>query len=120
MGAIPAEGVASSGHCLERSVLDVWPQVSNGKEGLSMKTIFIFLAMTVVLTACEPAEVTRGREHYENLCALCHGLDGEGYLSESKCGHQSGFSGHGDRRFLKVAIERGVPKQRWAPTEKSG
>jgi len=65
----------------------------------------------VVLTACEPAEVTRGREHYENLCALCHGLDGEGYLSpKANAVTNQDFLATATDDFLKVAIERGRPE----------
>ena len=67
--------------------------------------------MMLGLSACEPAEVTRGREHYETLCALCHGVDGEGYLSpKANALSNQDFLASSSDEFLKVAIERGRPE----------
>ena len=81
------------------------------EEGLLMRIAMILVAASLWLCACEPAEVTRGREHYDTLCALCHGLDGEGYLSPmANALTNQDFLATASDEFLKVAIEQGRPE----------
>ena len=73
------------------------------EEGLSMKIAIILVTISLWLCACEPAEVTRGREHYETLCALCHGLEGEGYLSpKANALSNQDFLASSTDEFLKI------------------
>ena len=76
-----------------------------------MRSAIILVGLPLWLSACEPAEVTRGREHYETLCALCHGVDGEGYLSpKANALSNQDFLASASDAFLKVAIEQGRPE----------
>ena len=76
-----------------------------------MKLIWTAVSFALLLCACEPAEVTRGREHYENLCALCHGDEGQGYDSpKANALSNQDFIATASDEFLKVAIEQGRPE----------
>ncbi|MBT6179081.1 MAG: c-type cytochrome [Deltaproteobacteria bacterium] len=76
-----------------------------------MKTVWTTVFLALWICACEPAEVTRGREHYENLCALCHGDEGEGYVSpKANALTNQDFIATASDEFLKVAIEQGRPE----------
>ena len=76
-----------------------------------MKCAGTLIFLSLWLCACEPAEVTRGREHYENLCGLCHGEEGEGYLSpKANALTNRDFIATASDEFLAIAIEQGRPE----------
>lgn len=76
-----------------------------------MKIVLIIVSLALLLCACEPAEVTRGREHYENLCSLCHGDQGQGYISpKANALTNQDFIATASDEFLTIAIEQGRPE----------
>lgn len=73
------------------------------------------LVAALVSSACrcerrsdESPEVTRGRQVYGEMCALCHGADGEGYAADEapRLAHAS-FLGTVSDDYLRAAIIEG-------------
>lgn len=58
----------------------------------------------------DEAAVAAGHDHYERLCALCHGHDGEGYLADNAPRlHSDDFLAVASDDFLRRAITEGHP-----------
>lgn len=75
-----------------------------------MRYLWVVVAVASFISGCEPAEVTRGREHYDRLCALCHGDFGEGYVSaKANALSNPDFLASVSDAFLTTAIEQGRP-----------
>ena len=64
----------------------------------------------------EPEAVTRGRVHYEQFCGLCHGANGEGYLSpRANALNNPEFLKSASNEFLYMAITQGRPGTQMSP-----
>lgn len=60
--------------------------------------------------AIDPALLAAGRAHYDRLCALCHGADGEGYAADNAPRLTSDdFLAVASDEFLSRAISEGHP-----------
>ena len=76
-----------------------------------MKRVYPLCILFAALIACDSPEVRRGRDHYEKMCRLCHGADGEGYLSpRANALTNNEFLVSATDPFLRVAITEGRPK----------
>lgn len=77
----------------------------------TMKRVYPLCIIFGTLMACDSPEVRRGRTHYEKMCRLCHGEDGEGYLSpRANALTNNEFLMSATDEFLRVAITEGRPK----------
>jgi mono/diheme cytochrome c family protein/rhodanese-related sulfurtransferase len=99
----------------EYPAAEMWPADRNGSRRtrrglLPGLVVAAALSSTRAAAAPTPAQLERGRELYDKMCAVCHGPNGEGYRADQapRIAHPAFLAAVSDA-YLRKAIAHGRP-----------